>query len=47
MLVLKMVIKVSDIGNVTKGHDYCLKWTERVIEEFQVRARARAWWREA
>jgi len=33
--VLKMVIKVSDIGNVTKGKDYCLKWTERVIEEFQ------------
>ena len=29
-----MIIKVSDIGNVTKGREYCLKWTESVIQEF-------------
>lgn len=34
LLVLKMAIKVSDIGNVTKGRDYCLGWTKRVTEEF-------------
>ena len=33
-LILKMLIKVSDIGNVTKGREYCLKWTDRVVEEF-------------
>ena len=30
LLVLKMIIKVSDIGNVTKGREYCLKWTDAV-----------------
>ena len=34
MLILKMVLKVSDIGNVTKGQAYCLGWTERVVAEF-------------
>ena len=34
LLILKMVLKVSDIGNVSKGHDYCLAWTERVVQEF-------------
>ena len=27
-------MQVSDIGNVTKGQAYCLKWTERVVAEF-------------
>ena len=34
MLILKMVLKVSDIGNVTKGKQYCLAWTQRVVAEF-------------
>ena len=34
LLVLKMVLKVSDIGNVTKGRAYCLRWTERICAEF-------------
>ena len=34
LLILKMVIKVSDIGNVTKGLPVCLGWTERVVQEF-------------
>ena len=34
MLILKMVLKVSDIGNVTKGKQYCLAWTNRVVAEF-------------
>ena len=29
-----MAIKVSDIGNVTKGQGYCLAWTKRVVQEF-------------
>lgn len=34
MLVLKMVLKVSDIGNVSKGKEVCLLWTDRVMNEF-------------
>ena len=34
LLILKMLLKVSDIGNVTKGKEYCLEWTERVVQEF-------------
>lgn len=34
MLVLKMVLKVSDIGNVSKGKEICLLWTDRVMNEF-------------
>lgn len=34
LLILKMVLKVSDIGNVTKGLKVCLGWTERVVQEF-------------
>ena len=34
LLVLKMVIKCADIGNVTKGKGICLNWTERVVMEF-------------
>mmetsp|Transcript_44244 Transcript_44244/g.109960 ORF Transcript_44244/g.109960 Transcript_44244/m.109960 type:complete len:465 (+) Transcript_44244:470-1864(+) len=34
LLVLKMLLKVSDIGNVTKGKGYCIEWTHRVTEEF-------------
>jgi hypothetical protein len=40
LLILKMVIKCSDIGNVTKGKEYCMQWTERVIEEFFAQVRA-------
>ena len=29
-----MVLKVCDIGNVTKGRDVTIKWTERVVAEF-------------
>ena len=34
LLILKLVLKVADIGNVTKGKGYCLGWTERVVAEF-------------
>ena len=34
LTVLKMAIKCADIGNVTKGKDYCLAWTSRVVKEF-------------
>ena len=34
LLILKMVIKCADIGNVTKGRAYCIAWTERVVQEF-------------
>ena len=34
LLILKMVLKLADIGNVTKGHAYCLGWADRVVEEF-------------
>uniref|UniRef100_A0A7S0LSS2 PDEase domain-containing protein n=1 Tax=Coccolithus braarudii TaxID=221442 RepID=A0A7S0LSS2_9EUKA len=33
-LILKMILKVSDISNVTKGKSYTLAWTERVVQEF-------------
>lgn len=32
--VLKMALKVADIGNVTKGKSYAIEWTERVTAEF-------------
>ena len=34
LLVLKMVIKCADIGNVTKGQSYATRWTDRVTQEF-------------
>ena len=34
LLILKMVVKCADIGNVVKGQQYCLQWTERVVQEF-------------
>ena len=33
VLVLKMIIKVADIGNVSKGERYAASWTERVVQE--------------
>ena len=34
LMILKMILKASDIGNVTKGRTICLGWTERVVAEF-------------
>ena len=34
LLVLKLLLKCSDISNVCKGRDYCLAWTDRVVTEF-------------
>ena len=34
LLILKMLLKCSDISNVCKGRDYCLAWTDRVVTEF-------------
>jgi len=34
LLILKMLIKVADIGNVSKGREYCLAWTDRIVQEF-------------
>ena len=33
-MILKMILKTADIGNVTKGKEVCLGWTERVVDEF-------------
>ena len=30
-----MIIKVADIGNVSKGETYASSWTERVVQERQ------------
>ena len=34
LLTLKMAIKMADLGNLSKGHDYTMAWTDRVLEEF-------------
>ena len=34
LMILKMILKTADIGNVTKGKEVCLGWTERVVDEF-------------
>jgi hypothetical protein len=34
LLILQMAIKTADLGYLSKGTDYCLTWTSRVLEEF-------------
>mmetsp|Transcript_56652 Transcript_56652/g.148736 ORF Transcript_56652/g.148736 Transcript_56652/m.148736 type:complete len:657 (+) Transcript_56652:92-2062(+) len=34
LLTLKVVIKMADLGNLSKGYDYTMAWTDRVLEEF-------------
>jgi len=34
MLILKVALKVADLGNVSKGKKYCLAFTECVMQEF-------------
>ena len=34
VLTMKMVIKTADVGYLSKGHDYCLVWTQRCLDEF-------------
>ena len=39
LLTLKMAIKMADLGNLSKGHDYTMAWTDRVLDEFFSQAR--------
>jgi len=34
MLTMKLALKVADLGNLSKGLDYTMLWTDRVIDEF-------------
>ena len=42
LLLLRMVIKASDVSNPAKRLDCYLSWTERIIEEFHSQVRKQA-----